>query len=466
MRPARLLCILLGSLVAACGGGGGGSSAGSGGGSVPSSCGAGAQKGFVLDVTREWYLFPETLPDQVSTAGFADAQELLEFLTATARAQGRDRHFSYVTTRQADSSFLQEGQFIGLGFRMRIEGSRVFFLEAYESSPASEAGIARGGELLAIDSGSGYVSVASLLPNDPSLSNALGPAQEGVARGLRFTRPGVAQPVEARLTKRVVTIQPVPADGVTILTLPTNPSIRVGYLNLRSYISTADAPLRSAFSQFRAQGVQYFIVDQRYNGGGLISVSDLIGDLFGRNRSTSEVYSRLRFRASKSSQDVTHLFQTQAESVAPVAIAFIGTAATASASELTINSMRPWVNAAALIGGNTYGKPVGQSAFDLTGCDTRLRLVTFRAANRDDQSDYYSGLAGTLPTCNAADDLSRAMSDPTEPSTAAALYWLANGSCPAAGAAPAAQKTLPDLEVRYPVPDSPSPAQIHLPGLY
>jgi C-terminal processing protease CtpA/Prc len=463
MIPHRLACLFLGALVAACGGGGGGDG---GGGSVPNACGSGAEKNFVLDVTREWYLFPETLPPQVSTGDFGTAQELLDFMTATARAQGRDRYFSYVTTQQADSSFLQEGQFIGFGFRMRIEGSRVFFMEAYESSPASEAGIVRGGELLAIDSGSGYVSVANLLPTDPNLSTALGPAQEGVARGLRFTKPGVAQPVEARLTKRVITIQPIPSDGVAILTLPTNTSVRVGYLNLRSYISTANAPLRNAFDQFRAQGVQYFIVDQRYNGGGLISVAELIGDLFGRNRSSADVYSRLRFRASKSSQDVTHFFQAQAESVAPEAIAFIGTAATASASELTINSMRPWVSAAALIGGNTYGKPVGQSAFDLTGCDTRLRLVTFRSANRDDQSDYYSGLAGTLPTCGAADDLSRSMGDPAEASTAAALYWLATGACPATGGAPAAQKPLPGVEIRYPVPDTPSPAQIHLPGLY
>ena len=60
---------------------------------------------------------------------------------------------------------------------------------------------------------------------------------------------------------------------------------RVGYLNLRTFISTADPQLRSAFAQFRAQGVTELIVDFRYNGGGLVSIADLMGDLLGGNRS-------------------------------------------------------------------------------------------------------------------------------------------------------------------------------------
>ncbi len=232
------------------------------------------------------------------------------------------------------------------------------------------------------------------------------------------------------MTKRIVNITPLPlAGGTAILTLPANSSVQVGYINLRSFISTADPPLRNAFAQFRALGINYFIFDVRYNGGGLVSIAELIGDLFGRSRSSSDVYSQLQFNASRASQNSTRRFGPQPQSVSPVRIAFITTSSSASASELVPNSMKSWAEVA-IVGSNTYGKPVGQSAFDLPGCDTRLRLVTFRSVNAQGQGDYYTGLAPTMNfACAATDDLSRTMNDPAEASTAAALGWLGTGAC-------------------------------------
>ena len=46
---------------------------------------------------------------------------------------------------------------------------------------------------------------------------------------------------------------------------------------------------------------------------------------------------------------------------------------------------------------DTFGKPVGQSAFDLQGCDNRLRLVTFRAVNRDGGSKNSAVTADLRP---------------------------------------------------------------------
>ena len=466
MKPARWVCMLSLALLTACGGGNTPASfvpGGSGG-----ACGADTQKSFVRDVTADWYLFPELLPASVNLASYSTAQDLLDAMTATARAQGKDRYFSYVTTKQDDNSFLQEGQFIGFGFRMRVEGSQAFILDVFESSPASEAGLTRGAELTAIDSGAGYVPVATIVATDPNLTQALGAAEVGVVRGLRFVKNGITTSSSA--TKRVVTITPIPANGVTVLTLPSNPSVEVGYVNLRSYISTADTPLRSAFAGFRAQGIQYFIVDLRYNGGGLVSISELLGDLFGRSRNSTEVYSNLRFSARKSSNDTTHRFAPQPQSVAPVSIAFITTGASASASEMTINAMKPWASVA-IVGADTYGKPVGQSAFDQTGCDTRLRLITFRGTNRNEEGDYYNGLAATLPfACAARDDVAFAMNDGNEPSTAEALRWLGTGACSQVMAprAVGAEKLAPDgAESRYyPVPERPTSAQLHLPGLF
>ena len=85
-------------------------------------------------------------------------------------------------------------------------------------------------------------------------------------------------------------------DGVRIL--PLAGTSGVGYISLRSYISTADEQLRAAFSEFRAQGIQYFIVDLRYNGG-LITTYELLGDLLGGARNTST-----SCRARSSTRDI------------------------------------------------------------------------------------------------------------------------------------------------------------------
>ncbi len=453
---AGVLCALL----AACSGGSGSDGSGGGGG-----CSATREKRFVLDTAREWYLFDDLLPGQVDTDDYATAAELLDALTAGARAEGKDRFFSYLTTRQADDSIFQAGQFIGFGFRTRIEGDRLWLTDVYEDSPAEDGGLARGVEITEIDSGSGFVPVATVLANDPELEEAFGPADEGVERGLRFVLPG-GGPEESVISKRLVEIAPLAQGGAAILALPANPTVPVGYFNLRTFISTAELPLREVYAQFRDAGVEYFVVDLRYNSGGLVSVAELIGDLNGAVRDGGDVYLEMRFNGRKAGgNDVVRRFQPRAESVAPVRIAFITTGLTASASEIVVNSLAPWAEVA-IVGDDTLGKPVGQAAFDLSGCDLRLRLISFQFNNADGQGEYYDGLAEFLPfACRAEDDLAHAPGDPAEAATAEALSWLGSGACTEVLSAEAG---LAQRQAGWRVPRlrEPSAAQAALPGLY
>ena len=456
VSAAGLVC----TLIAACGGG-----SGDGGGSGGhAACSDTREKRFVLNTAREWYLFRELLPDGVNADSFATAEELLDALTANARAEGKDRFFSYLTTRQADDAILQEGQFVGFGFRSRIEGSRFWLTDVYEGSPAGAGGLTRGTEITHVDSGNGYVPMATVLENDPDLEQAFGPATEGLERGFRFVPPGAA-PGEGIFAKAVVTILPVPAGSTRILALPSNSSVPVGYLSLRTFTTTAEPALRQAYADFRAQGIEYFIVDLRYNGGGLVRIAELMGDLNGQARSSSDVYLRTLFNSAKSGQDGEHRFDALAESVAPVRIAFITTGLTASASEIVINSLAPWAEVA-IVGDDTLGKPVGQSGFDLTGCDLRLRLVAFRFTNANDQGDYYQGLAGSVPfACRADDDLTQEPGQAAETSTAEALSWLGTGACTEV-LAPGSLLRGKEAGFRIPQGRRPTAAQAHLPGIF
>ena len=109
---------------------------------------------------------------------------------------------------------------------------------------------------MAVDSGDGFVPTAELLASGDTIGDVLGPAETGLERSLRIQEPSGATR-EISLVKRTVTLDPVPDDG-GIRVLPLAGTAGVGYLNLRTYISTAEEQLRTAFDGFRAQGIEYF----------------------------------------------------------------------------------------------------------------------------------------------------------------------------------------------------------------
>ncbi|MBK7904704.1 MAG: peptidase S41 [Proteobacteria bacterium] len=462
MRPLSLLALsALTTLVAACGGGGGDSSGG--GTAIP--CGEMARKQWVLNVTREWYLFPDLLPPSADIAAYPTAEDLLDALTATARVQGKDRFFSYLTTKSAEDSLLGAGQFVGFGFRSRTDtGNRPFILDVFEDSPAATAGLQRGDEVIAVDQGGGFVPVAqSLADGSTSFTDLLGAADLGLQRGLRVLRDG--QAMDMQLVKRTVAIDPVP-DSFGTQVLPVAGTTGVGYLHLRSYISTADAQLRTAFQAFRAQDVRDFIIDLRYNGGGLVSTAELLDNLLGGDRTSADTQYSIVHSSSKSGQDSTVRFQPQAQSVRTVRIAFLTTEATASASEININTMRAWAEVA-IVGSDTFGKPVGQLAFDLgNACTDRLRLVTFKTVNAIGAGDYYEGLASSMTfACAAEDTLGAPMGDPADGLTQAALQWINTGACASVISTVVAGQAKASPSSRYPLLGPPSAVERWLPGV-
>jgi C-terminal processing protease CtpA/Prc len=418
---------------------------------------------------REWYLFPETLPANL-TPTQSTVSDYVDALTATARAQGRDRYFTYVTSIAEENAFYSSGSTAGFGVRFSLDSAqrRLFVSEAFEGGPGLAAGIDRGTEIVAVGTSNANLrTVSSILAAEGSagLNTALGPSTAGTSRVLRITDPSGTRDVT--VTKADFELTPVSSRyGAKVI---EDNGRRVGYLNMRTFISTADPALRQAFASFRAAGITEVIVDLRYNGGGLVSIANLMGDLLGANRSTSEVFSLTAFRPEKASNNSTRFFSPQPQSIAPTRLAFIGTGASASASELVINSFVPYLQErAALIGTNTYGKPVGQIAIDRAACDDRLRVIAFATKNAAGQGDYFTGLANTVrASCRAADDLTRPLGDPQENSTRNALDFLAGKTCtPITVGGVSAQSASSDAPRELLSPVRPNTAQREVPGAF
>jgi len=469
MTVARAsLSLLLACALVACGSDSGAPRIGGGGSgtSTPSQCSLANRKAWVLDQLQEFYLFPGLLNTSVDPASFATVQDYINALVAPARAQGRDRFFTYITSIREEQELINSGSSAGFGIRLGYDtvNGRVFVLEAFENGPAFQQGFDRGTEILSVNG----VDTATLLANGGpgNFSDALGTSAPGVNRTFRIRQPGGTESTVS-VTKTEYRLDPI-SDRYGAQVIDNN-GTQVGYINLRTFIVEDAGPqLRAAVNTFRQQGVTEVILDFRYNGGGLVSVAELLGDLLARDK-VGQVFSRTLVRQPPPPglSNSTELFESQPEAIAATKIALIGTGATASASELVGNAFIPYLgNDTALVGSNTFGKPVGQIARDRELCDDRLRVVAFRTVNAAGGGDYYDGLASVYPqTCAAEDDFLDPMGSPSEQSTATALAFLRGGSCNPINGKPEGVK---QQAARFEALEAttPSAAQYRIPGLF
>jgi C-terminal processing protease CtpA/Prc len=466
--PALLLGL---ATLTGCGGSGDGATTAP---PLANACSETNKKQFVLDTARDRYLFLDLLPAAVDLNQFATAADLVNGLTATARAQNKDRFFSFITTISGEQSVLAEGRSIGFGINTTVRqgNTRVFISQVIEGSAAADAGIVRGDEILAIGTTDTTLEDVGVILGRNGLTDAFGPSTAGVSRAFRMRTPAGATVVRT-VTKREFAINPVPA--ALVQTIPRVGNTPVGYFLFRTFISPADAELRNIFQNFRNQGVRDIIMDLRFNGGGLVITSELLMNLVSAANPNQTMYrTRLNSRYTANQQTVRFATPALSQAVAPLRIAFLTSGGSASASELVINSVAPYLQVA-IVGSTTLGKPVGQTAHDISNCDFRLRLVTFGDENRDGYGDYFSGLPPgdnnyTDVYCPITDDVSKPLGAVNENLLAEALGWINDNRC---GTVPPSgvQKALDsgargDNDEIIPIPDNPAPLQVYMPGSF
>lgn len=390
-----------------------------GGGSNPnspstgSSCTTLGEVQTVRDTLRDWYFWYQQLPNPDPT-GFSSPEAYLE----AVRYKPLDTTFSYIANKAESDAFFSESQFIGFGFRTTLIGNDdLRAVDVFAGSPAAQAGLDRGSRFLQIEGRSISDIVAA-----GQLGTIFGPSQVGVTVRVRFADRGGAVH-DATLTKATVTIPTVAAERVFQVGRHT-----VGYLLFENFVTPATDALNQTFGRFQAAGVDTIVLDLRYNGGGLISVAQNLGGLIGGARTSGQTFVKFVHNDKQSARNSTLSFPAPAGTVNAQQLVVIATRASASASELVINALRPFMTVT-VVGDRTYGKPVGQYGFDF--CDKTLFPVAFATRNARDEGDYFGGIPAD---CAAPDDITHAFADPAEGSLSVALGFLDNGRCSAVAA--------------------------------
>jgi carboxyl-terminal processing protease len=382
----------------------------------PANCTTTSQNLYVSDVLNDIYFWNQQLP-RVNAAGFSSPEALLE----AVRYKTLDSSFSYIASRQEDEAFFSESQFIGFGLSTQVINGVIWVAQIFPDSPASEAGLMRGHRLVEI----GGRSAANLIESG-DVGSIFGPSEVGYQLDIVF-RSAEGRDTRARMTKRLVTIPTVSATRVFDVGGRT-----VGYMFFRNFVEPSFGALEQAFNELSAAGARELVLDLRYNGGGLVSVAQHLAGLIGGARTSGQIFAEYFHNDRNAFRNRITRFESPSPSLNLDRLIVIATRGSASASELVINALRPFVPVT-VIGDRTFGKPVGQYGFPF--CDRVLHPVSFTLRNANGQGDFFDGFPAD---CSAADDLQHQLGDAQEGSLAEALHFVQTGSCSASASSAAA----------------------------
>lgn len=179
---------------------------------------------------------------------------------------------------------------------------------------------------------------------------------------------------------------------------------KVGYLMYNGFRSNFDGELNSVFGAFKAEAIDELVLDLRYNSGGSIETAkDLASMITGQFE--GDVFAFQTYNENFDNDQLN--FDNQIRSGAAInslnleRVYVITGSSTASASELIINSLKPYINVVQ-IGRTTVGKFEGSTTlydsddFRRSGATINhsyaLQPLVLKTANANGVTDYFNGL--------------------------------------------------------------------------
>lgn len=177
------------------------------------------------------------------------------------------------------------------------------------------------------------------------------------------------------------------------------------------------------FNRFASQGITDLIVDLRYNGGGYVTVQEKLANYLVLNAGNGGTMMKQQYNDKYTQYNETTNFK-KAGSLNLNRIFFIVSNNTASASELLINNLKPYVDVKLVGPSKTYGKPVGYFNIPV-GNDWYIFPVSFRTINKNGEGSYFNGMA---LDAQAADGLDKDWGDLNESLLATAVRYITTGS--------------------------------------
>lgn len=244
-----------------------------------------------------------------------------------------------------------ENQFVGFGFRLRMQGNALIIREIVPQSPAAASILKRGDQLLKV----GQISL-----EDKSFEEAYAflKGEEGSEAVLTVYRASEKREIQVRLKRAELSLPEAEGQLFTIGS--------VGYVSLETFGSDGAVQMRDKLAEFARTGkpLTGLILDLRDNGGGYLSTARDIASLFMED-------GLLMYTTNRNGVEVETWVRNGKDIGIPVRILVNG--GTASASELLSGALRDH-GIAKLVGTKSYGKGSAQQVIPLSEGDA-LKLT-------------------------------------------------------------------------------------------
>jgi carboxyl-terminal processing protease len=358
---------------------------------------------FIDVIMNSWYYWYETVPE-VNIFQYNEPADLLDELIYKPID-----NWSFIEDTATLNSIFEEGIYYGFGFMIRFETDRTLrVIYVYDNSTAYSVGMRKGNIVTGING----VSPAGI--------NDFTEFTDDSPQTFQFDFiDNLQQSHQVSISKSNIQQNAVFSSKIWNHIAGK----KIGYLSYQDFLGYGESELTEAFAYFKTNHVNELIVDLRYNSGGYISLAQLMAEILVPSSAINHDFMTYSHNALIAPQnDTTYKYMGHDLNLDLQRVFFITTKFTASASELVINCLEPYMEVY-LIGSTTYGKPVGMYGF--TFHEWYFYPVTVSLRNADGYGDFYNG----LPVDVTADEaLDKDWGDITDPNISQALSFIETGS--------------------------------------
>jgi len=358
---------------------------------------------WVVDSMRYWYYWNTTIPGDQQLNFNEDPKVFFESLLN--RPADRFSWIQNIRELEDELAGIIKTSGLGYGFFGINKGNEIIagltVRYVFEGSPADMAGIERGdlfielnGREMTVDD-DGYVeNIEPLLSGDP----------------FSLTKAELDEDGSIVNTGETVDLIPVvgfqePAIHLDTVLITEN-GTKVGYLFYNRFLIDQAQELVDAFAKFKEANVQELIIDERYNGGGSVTIAGLLSALIHRDFDINSPFIQMDYNSNIKDEEYTYadLFGmenndlVQALNLGLGRVFILATSSSASASELLINNLRPFMGNANVIhiGSTTVGKD--EASITIQNTDPRfkdswgIQPIILKYQNRNGEGGFVNGL--------------------------------------------------------------------------
>jgi carboxyl-terminal processing protease len=291
-------------------------------------------------------------------------KELLES-ALEGMLQNLDPHSTYINNDEWKQFRKQiEGRFGGIGIQVGVDSEtrRLRVIAPMVGTPAYEAGILAGDQIMEIDGRS-----AEGMTPDRAVEVLTG--RPGTEVKLSVIHEGDEEPTPVTIVRAIIDVPSVlgdkrkPDDQFEFM---IDKDRKIGYLRITSFVQKTPDEVKSALDQLKDEGVKGVIIDLRDDPGGLLSSAVEVAELF---LSSGEIVST-RGRNTPSRRYDAH----QDSPYEDLPLVVLINQNSASASEILAAALQDHKRAA-IVGQRSYGKGSVQSLIDLDNGNSILKLT-------------------------------------------------------------------------------------------